>query len=155
MDKLTVSQCVTADWCRGYNAAVEKANKETNEWKNKFLESETDATNLTGELVTVSAENEDLKQEVKYLHDVIADYDDCCRKRACPQMEKLKQHNEQLKRFLKSKIKVYGFKEDHDGCIGCVHVQKYRHEMPCCKCKGVVSPLSEEYKTRKDYWRSC
>lgn len=98
MDKLTVSQCVTADWCRGYNAAVEQANKEINE---------------------------------------------------------IKKQNERLKRFLKSKIKVYAFptlNSEHNGCFNCKYEEYDYCELPCRKCKGTLPPTSAEYKTRKDYW---
>lgn len=40
----------------------------------------------------------------------------------------------------------------HDACKDCKYEDLLEHELPCVKCKGTVSPLSEKYKTRPDLY---
>lgn len=44
---------------------------------------------------------------------------------------------------------------EHDGCVGCKYDFCEMDDFPCCKCKGTVSPISPEAKTRPDYWAPC
>lgn len=42
----------------------------------------------------------------------------------------------------------------HNGCEGCVHVDKECTDMPCKLCKGTAALDSAEYEVRHDYYAS-